>query len=160
MIAITGLGDTGERENLEGFLAAVEAGKTAEVFQAIGQPVPDDAQLRDLVAGLRRELAKVPPLAGNLWPGLRRQLEAAALIEAEDVPGVTVPFLRFHPTLAPMLWARLDAAERERLTTVHRQRYYDLSGVLYQEDQRNPHQARAVAWRELPNLLHAVPRRP
>ncbi len=121
--------------------------------------MPDERNWQS-VAGLRAEFAKVPPLAGNLWPGLRRQLEAAALIEAEDVPGVTVPFLRFHPTLAPMLWARLDAAERERLTTVHRQRYYALSRYLYREDQRNPHQARAVAWRELPNLLHAVPRRP
>jgi hypothetical protein len=42
----------------------------------------------------------------NVWPDLRRQLEAAALIEAEaeTVPNVELPFLRFHPTLAPMLW--------------------------------------------------------
>lgn len=157
LIAITGLGDTGEREKLEGFLAAVEAGKAKEIFQAMGQPVPNDPQLRELVASLRAELAKLPPApAANLWPGLRRQLEAAALIEAEDVPGVTVPFLRFHPTVAPMLWARLDAAERVRLTTAHRQRYYALSRYLYQEDTRDPHQAHAIAWRELPNLLHAV----
>ena len=156
LIAITGLGNTGEREKGELVLALIEAGKAAEVFQAMGQPVPDDAQLRELVAGLRTKLAKLPPPAANLWPGLRQQLEAAALIEAEDVPGLTVPFLRFHPTLAPMLWARLDAAGRERLTTAHRQRYYALSGTLYHEDTRNPHQARAIAWRELPNLLHAV----
>ncbi|MFN0069725.1 MAG: tetratricopeptide repeat protein, partial [Limisphaerales bacterium] len=31
-----------------------------------------------------------------------------------------------------------------------------LSRYLYQEDSRNPHQARDIAWRELPNLLHAV----
>jgi tetratricopeptide (TPR) repeat protein len=94
--------------------------------------------------------------AANLWPALRRQLAAAALLEAEEIPGVTVPFLRFHPTLAPMLWAQLDAAERTQWSAAHRQRYYALSGYLYQEDRRNPHQARAVAWRELPNLLHAV----
>ena len=69
---------------------------------------------------------------------------------------MTVPFLRFHPTLAPMLWARLDAPERARLSAAHRQTYYALSYDLYQEDTRNPHQARAIAWRELPNLLHAV----
>jgi hypothetical protein len=90
------------------------------------------------------------------WPGLRRQLEAAALIEAEDISGVGVPYLRFHPTLAPMLWPRLDAAEQTRLSLAHRQRYYVLSLYLYQQDDRNPHQARAIAWRELPNLLHAV----
>ncbi|HJX53677.1 MAG TPA: tetratricopeptide repeat protein [Polyangia bacterium] len=90
------------------------------------------------------------------WPGLRRQLEAVALIEAEDIPGVGVPYLRFHPTLAPMLWPRLDVAEQARLNLAHRQRYYALSRYLYQEDSRHPHQARAIAWRELPNVLHAV----
>ncbi len=156
LIAITGLGDTGEREKLEGFLAAVEAGKGKQFFKAMGEAVPKKDELQELVAQARQQLSELPPPAANLWPGLRRQLEAAALIEAEDIPGVTVPFLRFHPTLAPMLWARLDAAERERLSAAHRQRYYALSGYLYQEDRRNPHQARAIAWRELPNLLHAV----
>jgi tetratricopeptide (TPR) repeat protein len=159
LCVITGLGDphAGQRQQLKGLLAAVEAGKGKEIFRAMGQPVPNEAQLRELVASLRAELAELPPApVANLWPGLRRQLEAAALLEAEDVPGVTAPFLRFHPTLAPMLWARLDAAERERLTTALRQRYYALSGYLYREDDRNPHQARDIAWRELPNLLHAV----
>ena len=31
-----------------------------------------------------------------------------------------------------------------------------LAGYLYQADDRTPHQAREIAWRELPNLLHAV----
>lgn len=92
----------------------------------------------------------------DLWPGLRRQLEAAALIEAETLPAVRVPFLRFHPTLAPMLWSELDADERARLTAAHRQQYYALAGYLYHADDKSPHQARAIALRELPNLLHAV----
>ena len=95
----------------------------------------------------------------NVWPDLRRQLEAAALIEAETVPGVRPPFLRFHPTLAPMLWEQLGPDERARLTTAHRQRYYGLANYLYNEDSKNPHDARAIAWRELPNLLHAARRR-
>ena len=152
---ITGLGDPYEtnRIQLQQQLAAAEEGR---VRLEGDKAVPTEV-LEQVKAKLREDLAKFPPPpAANLWPGLRRQLEAAALIEAEDVPGVTVPFLRFHPTLAPMLWARLDAAERERLTTAHRQRYYALSGYLYQEDRRHPHQARAIAWQELPNLLHAV----
>ncbi|MDA0918771.1 MAG: tetratricopeptide repeat protein, partial [Planctomycetota bacterium] len=92
----------------------------------------------------------------DVWPGLRRQLERAALIEAERVPGVGPPFLRFHPTLAPLLWSQLDEAEQSRLTDAHRQRYYQLSGYLYHKDETDPHHARAIAWRELPNLLHAV----
>jgi len=93
---------------------------------------------------------------GNVWPALRAQLEAAALIEAESLPGVTVPFLRFHPTLAPMLWAQLGADERALLSAAHRKRYYALANYLYREDSTTPHQARAIALRELPNLLHAV----
>lgn len=42
LCVITGLGDphAGQRQQLEGFLAAVEAGKAKEIFQAMGQPVP------------------------------------------------------------------------------------------------------------------------
>ncbi|MGO9597709.1 MAG: tetratricopeptide repeat protein [Isosphaeraceae bacterium] len=92
----------------------------------------------------------------NVWPDLRRQLEAAALIEAETVPGVKPPFLRFHPTLAPMLWEQLGPDERARLTTAHRQGYYELASGLNFADDKNPHETRAIASRELPNLLHAA----
>jgi tetratricopeptide (TPR) repeat protein len=91
-----------------------------------------------------------------LWPGLRRQLEAAALIESESIPGVGPPFLRFHPTLAPMLWAHLDEDEKASLTEAYRRRYYALAKYLYNSDSQNPDHARAIARRDLPNLLHAV----
>jgi tetratricopeptide (TPR) repeat protein len=94
----------------------------------------------------------------TIWPGLRRQLESAALIEAESISGVGPPFLRFHPTLAPILWADLKDDERQVLTTAHRQRYYALANYLYHQDDKNPHQARDIARRELPNLLQAVDR--
>jgi tetratricopeptide (TPR) repeat protein len=109
----------------------------------------------DLVAitGLDKE---VDGSGAGVWASLRRQLEAAGLIEAEAVPGVNPPFLRFHPTLASLLWAQLDPEARTSLGEAHRARYYKLSGFLYDEDSRRPHEARAIAWRELPNLLHAV----
>ncbi|MFP5286429.1 MAG: tetratricopeptide repeat protein, partial [Thermoanaerobaculia bacterium] len=141
-----------------------------------------DETLPELVASLQLSLDRLDPAARALlprlgvfqggamenmileitqipeadWSRLRRQLEAAALVESEDLAGVTVPFLRFHPTLAPMLWAQVDSAEQGRLSRALRQRYYGLANYLYQEDDRNPHQARAIAFRELPNLLHAV----
>lgn len=141
-----------------------------------------DETLPELVASLQLSLDRLDPAARALlprlgvfqggamenmilgiteipeadWAGLRRQLEAAALVEPEDLPGVTVPFLRFHPTLAPMLWAQVDSAEQGRLSRAHWQRYYGLANYLYQEDDRKPHQARAIAFRELPNLLYAV----
>lgn len=102
------------------------------------------------------DLLAIMEISEQVWPTLKRQLEAAALIEAETLPGVTVPFLRFHPTLAPMLWAQLSAEEQARLSAAHRHRYYALANYLYEADRQNPHQARAIALRELPNLLHTV----
>ena len=64
--------------------------------------------------------------------------------------------MRFHPTLAPMLWAQLDKDEKARLAEAYRRRYHALAGYLYREDTQNPDQARAIARRELPNLLHAL----
>lgn len=55
-----------------------------------------------------------------------------------------------------MLWEQLDPEERSRLTTAHRQRYHMLANYLYNEDRKKPHEARAVARRELPNFLHAA----
>ncbi|WGS85637.1 CHAT domain-containing protein [Methylomonas sp. UP202] len=102
------------------------------------------------------DLLAVTEIPSTDWPALRQQLQAAALLSAENLPGINPPFLRFHPTLAPLLWLELDQAQRETLTAAHRQRYYGLANDLYNEDDRNPHAIRAIARRELPNLLHAV----
>ena len=93
-----------------------------------------------------------------VWPALRAQLLAAGLIAVEALPGVIPPFLRFHPTLAPLLWQELDAEARERLGLAHRERYAQLATYLYQEDTPHPQAARAIAQRELPNLLAALQR--
>ena len=172
LLAITQLGESGnERTQLQALLTALESGDPRGMLRMMGMELPDDAEIpqellaqltgnpafNDRVNELRAKLASMPEPSGeNLWPGLRRQLESAALIEAEAIPGVGPPFYRFHPTLAPMLWAQLDIDEKSQLTEAHRKRYYDLAGYLYREDNQNPHQARAVVLRELPNLLHAV----
>src|SRR6185436_12848715 len=80
----------------------------------------------------------------------------AALIQPLFVADVAVPFLRFHPTLAPMLRAQLSAEDREHLEAAHRLRYYGLSAGLYSADSNNPTRTRSIAWMELPNLLHAA----
>lgn len=166
LLAITGLNQGDERAKLKAFLAAVESGDVRAILRAMGTPA--DGELSpELVtkitndiprakAHFRQKLDTLPPGTENLWPELRRQLEAAALIEAETVLDVGVPFLRFHPTLAPLLWTQLGAEEQTRFSGVHRQRYAMLAGYLYRHDNQFPHQARAVARRELPNLLSAV----
>ena len=72
------------------------------------------------------------------------------------MPGLSVPFLKFHPTLAPVLWTQLSDAEQAILLARHRQQYYQLSGQMYHGDDKNPLVVRAIVRRELPNLLMAV----
>jgi tetratricopeptide (TPR) repeat protein len=173
LLAITELGDTGERARKEQQIAQLEELKELDapaLLQRVkiqglpeGTEVSEEAlaavrqKIEEDIRAQRELLAQLSAFTqADLWPGLRRQLEDAALIEAESLPNIHVPFLRFHPTLQPLLWAQLDCPGRERLTLAHRQRYYTLAGYLYRDDTRNPHEARAIARRELPNLLHAV----
>jgi len=90
------------------------------------------------------------------WGTLRPALEQAALLTAEHIhDNVSVPFLRFHPVLAPYLRSQPgadDAALRERYT----RHYYGLASYLYGEDNRNPHPVRALVHKELPNLRRAL----
>jgi tetratricopeptide (TPR) repeat protein len=104
------------------------------------------------------DLMAITEIAETEWHELRTQLEATGLIQAESLShlGVGVPFLKFHPTLAPAMWSRLTEPEQQQLLIRHRQRYYQLSAYLYDEDEKNPFFARAIAQRELPNLLYAV----
>jgi tetratricopeptide (TPR) repeat protein len=104
------------------------------------------------------DLIAITEIAETEWHELRTQLEATGLIQAESLShvGVGVPFLKFHPTLAPAMWSRLTEPEQQQLFSRHRQRYYQLSRYLYFEDAKNPFSARAIAQRELPNLLYAV----
>ncbi len=173
LLAITELGEidhSKERKRLESFLAALESGDQRTALRMMGTNIADDAEipteladqlsgtaLEQLIDKVRTLLAQFPAQpAENLWPGLRRQLENAGLIQAEKLPGIKVPFLRFHPTLAPMLWASLPIQDRDTLTLAHRKRYYQLANYLYHEDSKDPLFARAIAKLELPNMLHAV----
>jgi tetratricopeptide (TPR) repeat protein len=105
---------------------------------------------------MQSDLLAITQISEDVWLALRQQLESAALIEDEDLPGVTVPFLRFHPTLALMLWEQLSSDGQAALSLAHRQRYRALTYYLHNADMQNPREARAIAWRELPNILHAV----
>ena len=55
-------------------------------------------------------------------------------------------------------WQELDTDARQRLGLAHRQRYAQLAALLSQEDTPHPEAARAIAERELPNLLAALQR--
>jgi tetratricopeptide (TPR) repeat protein len=102
------------------------------------------------------DMLAITEIDPDLWAAARGEMEAAALVTAESLPGVVPPFLRFHPTLLPYLSALLPAERRAALEARYWQRYYGLARYLYQADIQTPHQARAVAQRELPNLRHAL----
>jgi len=101
-------------------------------------------------------LLGITEIPADEWTVLYKQLEAAALVKTESLTGVTVPFLRFHPSLAPMLWAQLSPKEQVSLSAAHRERYFTLANYLHGEDRNHPHEARAIAQVELPNLLYAA----
>lgn len=101
-------------------------------------------------------LLEITEFSESQWHKLRPALEATGLIQPEHLPNINVPYLKFHPTLAPALWLRLSESEQVVLFIRHLLQYFLLGGYLYVENARNPHEARAIAQRELPNLLVAV----
>jgi tetratricopeptide (TPR) repeat protein len=102
-----------------------------------------------------RNILDVTSLREEQWGLLRRGLEHTGLLQVEPVPGVTSPFLRFHPTLAPALWGQLTPDEQARLAACHRKVYYELS-FLSLDENKDIYAVRAIVWREFPNLLAAV----
>ena len=84
-------------------------------------------QLRELVNDetvqqLRKQVESIPKselVAGadpSTWPQLReKSLLQSGLIEAGRIPETDKTFLRFHPTLAPALWQKLDKEEQDAL---------------------------------------------
>src|ERR1035437_3690741 len=91
------------------------------------------------------------------WPDMRERLQAAALIEVESLDGVL--YLRFHPSLAPLLWSRLTQPEQDALSARYRQCYYHFSTGLNLGDRKLPHHFRAIDRKSVPNLLRSEERR-
>lgn len=152
--AITGLGKTEEDYELEllkHFAEAILSNDPILIARAMGYDLPEGTELpEELAEQLRQyaseyieqaqEVAQMPQrslAAGadeSTWLAMRQALEATGLIQTERLPGVTAPYLRFHPTLAPVLRSRLTAAEQTELTNRYRRQYYQLSRDLYDQD--------------------------
>ena len=170
LLAITGLGQTDKQSqasqlkqlleqlkqgDFEGITAA-DTGLDAEQIQQFQQLIREQPEVLDMLLAQFGDADLTEGADESTWPTLRQSLETTGLIQAEYIPGLGVPFLKFHPTLAPVLWPQLSADEQTDLRTRHRQRYYQLSLHLYSEDDKNPLAIRAIARRELPNLMSAV----
>jgi tetratricopeptide (TPR) repeat protein len=112
-------------------------------------------------------LLAISEIPEETWNVLKPQLTSTALIRVEEIPGVSVPFIHFHPTLVPYLRAISDNSKLDNLTTDSQssnieerywQGYYNLANSVYRADTKNPIQARAIVLRELPNLKRALKR--
>ncbi len=180
LLRVTGLGKTEEDLENEFRIKLAQAALSNDpifIVRALGYDVPDGGELTPEVAEkvqeiqqyarenaeqLKKEMAQMPsrelaPGADeSTWLALRQALETTGLIQIERLPGVTESYLKFHPTLAPVLRSRLTNEQESELSSRYRQQYYQLSRDLYDQDQTNPHAARAVAKEELSNLLAAV----
>ena len=181
LLKVTGLGSTKEDAQVDQVKQILELIRNGAEPRAIlsvllrmeipeGFPIPEEMLQTVQKAieyanqhneDLSREVANQPQteLAEGVdketWRKLRTQLEATGLMRSQALENGQT-FLRFHPTLAPAMWSRLTESEQQQLLSRHRQRYYQLSIYLYVEDQKNPFFARAIAQRELPNLLYTV----
>ena len=61
LLPFASLDETGERENIQSFLAAVAAGNAFEIFKAMGKPMPNHEDLKKLVHGMRERLSQLTP---------------------------------------------------------------------------------------------------
>jgi tetratricopeptide (TPR) repeat protein len=98
-------------------------------------------------------ILKVLQFVPEQWQKLKATLLRTGLVQVEEIG---LPFLRFHPTLAPVLWGRLIAEKQGELKLRYQQEYYAFANSLYRQDLQNPAAVRIVARRELANLLWAV----
>ncbi len=101
------------------------------------------------------DLLAITQIPESEWAKLRQALEQAALLTAEHVEGFTVPFLHFHPVLAPYLRGQYDAGDAA-LRDRYVQHYYRLAGYLRNEDDQHPQEVRALVQKELPNLRRVL----
>lgn len=101
-------------------------------------------------------LLKVTQMSEDLWQQAKQELEQAALVTVENLPNLESPFLRFHPTLLPYLATQLPAERRADVENRYWREYYGTANSLYELDTQHPHEARAIAVRELPNLQAAL----
>ena len=145
---------TGQAQERNESLAVSLAFSLRRLGEATRQALPDLAVFQGLC--MEDDMLAITEMDADLWRVARRELEQAALLRVESLPGVKPPFLHFHPTLLPYLSTQLSAERRAALEEKYWRRYYALANYLYQADTQTPHQARAIAVREMPNLRRGV----
>jgi tetratricopeptide (TPR) repeat protein len=106
--------------------------------------------------GFESKILQIAEFVPEQWQQLKAALLRTGLVQVKAIEKIKTPFLRFHPTLAPVLWMRLTAEEKGDLRLRYQQHYYDFVSSLYNLDQKNPAKSRLIIRPELSNLLWAV----
>lgn len=105
---------------------------------------------------LEVNILEITGISKNEWSTLRPALERSGLLlELPVHSALAVPFLSFHPMLAPFLrnqFGRGDDALRER----YARRYLSFISDLAGDDNYHPQPVRALVLQELPNLRRAM----
>jgi len=102
------------------------------------------------------EILAITKIPKKQWRLLRSALENAGLIQAEFLQDFVAPYLKFHPTLAPILWRRLPPLVQNQIQATYRWRYVELISYLFFEEGKNTLLIHALAKRDLPNILHTI----
>jgi tetratricopeptide (TPR) repeat protein len=102
------------------------------------------------------QILKITEFSPEQWQQLRSALERIGLAQVEVLEDITVPFLRFHPTLAPVLWGQLSVAEQANLRLQHQHHYHFFVSYFQEQDVQYPNETRLIVRKDLPNLLWAV----
>jgi len=107
---------------------------------------------------LENNLLSITEIDKDVWAVIKPELANASLIRIEEIDGVTVPYIHFHPTLVPYLRQsdQPSTLSQSPLAIRYWQSYFSFANFLYQTDSQSPLQARALAVREMPNLRRAL----
>ena len=102
------------------------------------------------------DFLEITDITKRQWDLLNSVLLDIGLIQFEKLPLFKVPYIKYHPILAPILWSHMAAKEKNKVFRDYQQRYAQLSAYMSYEEGKNTDQVRNLIRRDFPNLIHAV----
>lgn len=105
---------------------------------------------------IEHAIIKIIGIDPGVWQEVREALESAGLASMQILSDMRPSFVSFHPALLPYLSSRLTDDRRTVLEVQYCKYYHELGHYLYENDPQQPREVRAIAQRELPNLLRSL----
>ncbi|GEM_PF-1647318 len=129
-----------------------------QLFRAVGERLrPGLAALGVFADGFMEPLGStVMRVEPGIWAELKRWLVASRLVWEVRLPGLNVPCIRFHPSLARHAGRRLIAAQRAALGESHSGSYAGLLSWMNQNLAESPAPVRTLLLHEWANLRRGL----